>query len=69
MNLARIPMQYGTVLVLVALAPVVIFLLDRNEPAVALSIVSVLLIAASYWLMFSPAEGSSEGVAGHAGGE
>lgn len=66
--MVEISMRYGTVLVLVALAPVVVFLLDRNEPAVALSIVSVVLIAASYWLMFSPAEGS-ESHAGHAGGE
>lgn len=66
--MVEIPTRYGAVLVLVALAPVVVFLLDRNEPAVALSAVSVVLIAVSYWLMFSPAEGTDD-AHGVAGGE
>lgn len=67
--MVRIPTRYGVVLVLVSLAPVVAFYLDRGEASVALSVVSVVLIAVSYWLMFSPAEGSHEDVHGATGGE
>lgn len=38
----------------IALIPVVLYAIGRSEPVVALSVVSVLLIAASLYLMFSP---------------
>lgn len=43
-------------LALLALAPVVVFLLDRSAMVVALSVVSVVIIAASLYSMFGPTD-------------
>lgn len=41
---------------LLALVPVALFALGRADPAVALSLVSVVVVAASLYLMFLPGE-------------
>lgn len=46
----------ATLLALVALVPGALFLLDRSAFVVALSLVSVLLIAGSLYTMLAPAE-------------
>ncbi len=50
------PQVYAALISLVALVPVAVFALDRNDPWVALSAVCVVVIAASVYYMFSPAE-------------
>jgi len=49
------------VLAALPLVPVALYIADRSTPYVALSLVSVLLIVASLYLMFSPTEGSEHG--------
>jgi len=48
--------QRLTVLALLALVPVVAFIVGDASPIVALSLVSVLIIGGSLYLMFSPSE-------------
>ena len=50
--MAPLPLRYAAVLGLGALLPVAAFWLGRGEPIVALSAVSVVLIAASVYRMF-----------------
>jgi len=50
---------------LVALVPVVAFLLARGESIVAFSVVNTLLIVASLYYMLSPVEGGHDGHAAH----
>jgi len=44
----------------VALVPVALFAIGRSEPMIALSMLCVLLITASLYLMFGPAESDAE---------
>lgn len=46
---------------LLALIPVVVFLLNRGETIVALSIVNVFIIVGSIYTMFSPIENEEHG--------
>lgn len=48
----------ATVLAALPLVPVALYILDRSTAYVALSLVSVLLVAASLYLMFGPDEGA-----------
>ena len=55
MSPTRTQLVVGLLAVL-PLAPVTLYILDRSEMYVALSLVSVVLVAASLYLMFSPNE-------------
>lgn len=48
----------AVVLALLPLVPVTLYILDRSTTYVALSLVSVALVAASLYLMFGPDDGS-----------
>jgi len=47
-----------TVLAALPLIPVALYILDRSTAYVALSLVSVVIVAVSLYLMFGPDEGS-----------
>lgn len=49
--------QLATALTLLFLAPVAAFILDRSTAYVALSLVCVVLVTASLYVMFGPADG------------
>jgi multisubunit Na+/H+ antiporter MnhB subunit len=49
-------LRTAVVLALLALLPVAVFLLLKNTPIVALSLVSVVIIGVALFLMFSPSE-------------
>lgn len=51
-----IPVRYGALLSLLAIAPVVVFLLDRGETAIALAVANVVVITASLYVMYGPAD-------------
>lgn len=46
-------------LALLGLVPPAIFIVDRNAPIIGFSLVSVLVIAASLYVMFGPGEAES----------
>jgi len=48
----------ATLLAMLPLVPVTLYILDQSTTYVALSLVSVLLVAASLYLMFGPDEGA-----------
>lgn len=52
-----VQLRYTAVLALLALVPMAVYVADRGESVVALSAVSVVLIAASLYLVFGPASG------------
>jgi hypothetical protein len=54
MPLTRLQMR--TALALLALLPVGLYLVDQSAPIISLSLVSVVIIAASLYVMFGPAE-------------
>jgi hypothetical protein len=51
------PLKYLAGIGLLALVPVGLYLSELSRPIVALSLVSVVIIAASVYVMFGPAEG------------
>jgi NADH:ubiquinone oxidoreductase subunit 6 (subunit J) len=60
MSPTRTQLVVGLLAVL-PLVPVTLYILNQSTAYVALSLVSVLLVAASLYLMFSPTEGSEHG--------
>ena len=60
MSPSRTQLVVGLLAVL-PLVPVTLYILDRSTAYVALSLVSVLLVAVSLYLMFSPSSGESHG--------
>jgi hypothetical protein len=55
------PRLVGPLITLVALVPTALFILDRGETFVVLSLVSTVVIAASLYYMFSEADGAEHG--------
>lgn len=58
------PGRYA-ILSLLALIPVVAFILDRSDPSVGLSVISLLVIAVSLYYMFSATNPQPHARTGH----
>lgn len=48
--------RVATVLILLLVVPVAVYILDRSAQVVGLSLVSVVLVVASLYLMFGPSD-------------